>query len=167
MYSATYYPELFYITAIHEAGHAWAYAKWNLPLRYVTVRPRTPGIAGQCMLWGPRRISTAQSEEIAAAGPIAETRHALLTEEADEVYDFEDYLEAIMLWGGRHDEPKAENLLYARTLDEFGFIVQNPAFDLYEEIINDWTRIQRVATMLIREGTLQGREVFEEFRRDR
>lgn len=167
LYSATYYPELLRITAIHEAGHAWAYAKWNLPLRYVTVRPRTPNIAGQCMLWGPRRISKTQSEEIAAAGPIAETRHTLLSEGADEVYDFGDYLEVIMMMGGLHDGPRAENLLYARTVDEEGFIVEDPAFDLYEEIINDWAGIERVATRLVSEGTIRGRDVFEQFHQSR
>lgn len=167
MYSATYFPELLHITAIHEAGHAWAYAKWNLPLRYVTVRPRNPNIAGQCMLWGPRRISVEKAGEIAAAGPIAETRHALLTEGEDERAEFEDYLNATFTMGGEHDLPKAKDFLNTRAYNKEGFIIHDPAKVLYEEITDDWNRIMRAADRLVRDGTVSGKEIFAEFRKGR
>jgi hypothetical protein len=35
------------VTAIHEAGHAWAYCQQRRSIRYLTIRPRGLGVVGR------------------------------------------------------------------------------------------------------------------------
>lgn len=62
--------------AHHEAGHAVAHVLLKMPFRYVTIRPRTPGVGGQVRRYGARWVDMDGRESlndaaIGLAGPIA------------------------------------------------------------------------------------------------
>lgn len=138
-------------TAIHEAGHAWAYQRFGLPLRYVTIRPREKGVDGRCTPWRPRRIPAWMAAEIAAAGPIAEAVHTSRAERAH-VDDFHLYLTGAIFAGGREDEQKVgDRFESAQFVDFMRFMVEL-----------NWHRIETVAAMLMERGTVSGRDAFDE-----
>lgn len=143
-------------TAIHEAGHAWAYHRANKPLRYVTIHPREPGVSGACRPWKPRRIDIVLFAQIAAAGPIAEAMWAM-NHDVDNVgnWEFDDYLTGAVLSGGCDDLQHALGMLDSSDVVEF----------LRAQIETDWLKVERVANQLMEAGTVSGRDAFKEFSR--
>src|SRR5215217_4794321 len=86
--------------AMHESGHAWAFYMHRLPLRYITVRPRTPGVTGVCRPWKPPLIGIGIGASIARAGPIAEAMCDQDTApEGDDWLEWRDYLVGAVLAG--------------------------------------------------------------------
>lgn len=137
------------VTAIHEAGHAWAYHRHDKPLRYITIRPIGQGVAGICRPWKPRRMNAGVAAFIASAGPIAEALHLRATD-ADH-FEWEDLLTAAVLTGG-HDDYEA-SLGYLDSADVVGLI--------RSEIESEWSAIEDLADRLMSVGTVSGREAFE------
>jgi len=136
-------------TSIHEAGHAWAYWRSDLPLRYITIRPSDPTAIGVCRPWRPRMIPISTMAVIASAGPIAQ---AVLTQEGDDQgLDWEDYLLGAVMAGGSCDLDKA-----AGMLDD-----QDSTAALRTAMLADWPALLALATALDESKTIPGRAAFQ------
>lgn len=143
------------VIAIHEAGHAWAYYSARKPLRYVTIRPREPGVLGVCRSWKPRSIERYQLGLIASAGPVAEAIHSLQADEDPDPHGertFESYLTVAVLFGGGHDDYAAS----AGLLDEPSVTAW-----LRDELVKNWAGITTLAGALCERGTVSGRDAAE------
>lgn len=141
-----------YMTAVHEAGHAWAYYRHRKPLRYATIRPASQNLVGICRPWRQRRIDLGASMWIASAGPIAQAMHAERTSEDWEEWD--DLLLATVLTGG--DDDYAQSL---GALDSPEYVAL-----LRGELERDWAAVETVAAELMATGTVHGRRLAEVFR---
>jgi hypothetical protein len=137
------------LTAVHEAGHAWAYRDLGKPLRYVTIRPRTPGAVGLCKPWKPRRLTGWLMPLIAAAGPIAEAMHRWAKRPDDDL-EWDDYLSDAVFDGGRDDLSRSLGLL-----DNEDFVSTMRA-----SLDRDWPAIERLARVLVAKGTVSGATAF-------
>lgn len=136
-------------TAHHEAGHAWAYYRHGLPLRYATIRPRTRGHLGHCIPWKPRRIGPMESAFIAAAGPMAQAVWDEQAEpEPDEFIDWRDYVMGAVLTGGHDDLAQACGLLDGGAAEW-----------VRGEVLADWVAISQVAAALVIGGTVHGADL--------
>ena len=135
-------------TAFHEAGHAWAYRLRELPLRYVTTRPRD-GSLGICRPWKPRRIDPYDAMFTASAGPVAQ---AIWSQQMypDDGYDWHDYLVGAVLCGGHDDLSKANGMLDSPSVMEW----------MRGEQQRHWPAISALAQALIERHTLSGRDAF-------
>jgi hypothetical protein len=138
------------IAAFHEAGHAWAYYRHDLPLRYATIRPRQPGVDGICRPWKPRRISIDVRAFVATAGPVAEALHWYRNDpDRDTFHDspsFEDCLLGAQLLGGHDDRQQA-----------CGMLDDPDTVALVRELLElDWQRLEVLAKVLADSGTVAG-----------
>lgn len=132
--------------AFHEAGHAWAYVSAGRAIRYVTIRPRTPGCTGFTAV-PRRRIAIGLTVLVAAAGPIAEAIHTSRDDDdGDFPLDWDDHLLGAVLAGGRHDAEEALGLL-----DDPGSVAV-----LRGELESDWHRIAALAAELLTSRTVDG-----------
>lgn len=138
------------ITAVHEAGHAWAYHQNELPLRYVTIRPRIAGHLGACRTWRPRPINAGAMAFIASAGPIAQAVHALDTDCADEFLEWDDYVDGAVLMGGEHDLEQSLGMLGDPRTTTM----------IRDRLRSDWSGVQALAATLLHAGTVSGRVAF-------
>ena len=134
---------------IHEAGHAWAYWRFGLSLRYITVRPSTPGLDGVCRPWRPRAVRREHLALIATCGPVAEAMHTQWLND-DEDLDWDDYLAGAVLVGGHDDERRAGGLLDDARAVRW----------IREELDRDWAGISDLADLLRTEKTIGGRAAF-------
>lgn len=138
------------LTAWHEAGHAWAYARCGMPLRYLTIRPRNPGLTGVCRPWKPRRTDIGATSFIAAAGPIAEAVHDQAAN-TDPWLEWDDYLSGAVLAGG-HDD----------LTQSFGLLDSPEAIErIRGQVEADWPGITRLAEQLLSTRTVSGRAAWE------
>lgn len=143
-------------SAVHEAGHAWAYHRANKPLRYVTLRPREAGVSGLCRPWKPRRLDLTAYALIASSGPIAEAMSSFEAEGGElsnalDSFDFGDHLSGAVLAGG-HDDLR----------HSLGMLDDPSAIDyLRAELARDWSPVQTLARLLSGKGTVPGRTAFE------
>ena len=138
--------------AFHEVGHAWAYMLARKPLRYVTIRPRSPGLTGLCQPWKPRRIDDWQSALIASTGPIAEAMWIMDNGGEEDAYlEWDDYLTGAVLAGG-HDDLKAS----LGMLDSADTVKA-----IREELRSSWAAISQAAELLLAQRTVSGREIFD------
>ncbi|GAB2790644.1 hypothetical protein [Amycolatopsis magusensis] len=148
------------VTAWHEAGHAVVYLLQGRSLRYVTLRPRTPGRAGFTAV-GPRRVDLSTLAVVAHAGPLAQARHILDTTSSagrsrEEVTADDVRLDAYL--HGGHDDLA----VIADARRAYGLAAGQP--DLWAGIAQDlidryWTEIGRVATGLLEHRSLTGAQV--------
>ena len=139
------------VTAVHEAGHAWAYRLNQKPLRYVTVKPRRPEMSGLCQPWRPRRIKTSDYAWIASAGPIAEAIHCQQTDVQNiDGLEWDDYLLGAVLAGGHEDLRRSLGML------------DNPASVavIADMLREDWPGITALAERLMDPRTVTGVEAF-------
>lgn len=136
------------VTAFHEAGHAWAYHRSSMPLRYITIRPRTPGVVGLTKPWKPRRGH--DQERIAAAGPLAQAIHAQSIDDCAYPIDWEDQLFGAILFGGESVALVA------------GLYLEAPVLVNLERanLLADWDRIAALAHALVERRTVSGLEAF-------
>lgn len=140
------------VTAIHEAGHAWAYRRCKMPLRYVTIRPRDALTAGICRPWKPRRMDIGAAVLIAVAGPVAQAMLAQLTDtyEYDDVI-WDDYVVRAVWSGGGEDH-----------VDSLGLLDHSAAtLGIRSQMQDDWAAITRLAEALVEEHTVDGKRAFE------
>ena len=140
-------------TAIHEAGHAWAYHREGKPLRYVTIRPREAGVTGVCRPWKPRRLDVVKAAWIASAGPVAEAMW-FHRRDLDDEFEWEDHLNGAVLAGGHDDLSQSMGMLDSPDVVTM----------LRGWLESDWPRIERLADRLCDAGTVSGRDAFGEFR---
>lgn len=140
------------ITAHHEAGHAVAAIVRDMPLRYVTLRPRLPGAAGRCLTRNDGVFSDWDHAIQLHAGPIAGARLAWITEGRDGLND--EYL-----GGGWSDVQALEKLLaeYKNGVELFDKS-QQQAHDL---VMCHWDSVTAVAHALLERSTLQAADVRE------
>lgn len=140
-----------WLTAVHEAGHAWAYYRYGLPLRYVTLRPRGAATVGMCRPWRPRPVDADANAYIAAAGPIAQAVEQWRSDASDPWREaFDDYLTAAVLWGGGHDD--AAHARYYLSDAAMATAVR-------ASLERDWAGVAAVAEQLITVATMPGRQV--------
>ena len=143
------------LTAIHEAGHAWAYRRAGLPLRYVSLRPRRPGMVGICQPWGPRWINVGVKAVIASAGPIAQAHYSMTCDpESALEWNGVEWADCLMgaIWSGGDDDYEVS----LGMLDDAELVAL-----LRHQIVDDWHDIERLAERLLTEGTISGRDAFE------
>lgn len=139
-------------TAFHEIGHAWAHHQVGRSFRYVTLRPRQPGLVGICRPWPQKRVDIGEVMQIAAAGPIAEAMYSMRCQRAEDC-EFPSFLSDAITLGGHDDAEQARGLLNLPM-----------GVDLTRSQLEaDWPAIERLADMLTDRGTLSGREVFRVF----
>jgi hypothetical protein len=138
-------------TAFHEAGHAWAYRLHNMPLRYISVRPRRTDRIGVCQPWKPRRINIGVQAFIASAGPVAQAHHEMRCDPDAANYEFDDYVTGAFLSGGDDDYERSHGMLDDRESVDL----------IRSEMEREWRRIERLAERLLSSGTVSGREAFE------
>jgi hypothetical protein len=131
------------LTAHHEAGHAVAGIVRCMPLRYITLRPRTEGVLGRCMFRRGTYSDWDQAIQI-HAGPIAGARLAWISEGRDGLS--EEYVN-----GGRGDGQALEKLLanYENPADLFDKS-QQQAHDL---VMGHWDSVTAVAHALLERST--------------
>jgi hypothetical protein len=139
------------LTAIHEAGHAWAYWRVGLPLRYITLRPADPQTVGLCRPWRPRRIPGATMALVASAGPIAEAMEQEMRGADDPWFDWNDHLLGAVLAGGHDDLPKAGGLLDR----------PESTANIKALLRADWESVTALATALDARKTVRGRDAFD------
>lgn len=140
--------------AYHEAGHAYGYWMFSLPLRYITLRPRGAkrrGFTdvGACRVWKPRRIETMAAQEIAALGPLAEAILAENHRNRDDGYEFCDHVFAAVMVGGHDDLRKA------------GPWLDPPLSGFLEQMLRGgWPGLERLAETILAEKTVTGSAAF-------
>ncbi|MDP9398374.1 MAG: hypothetical protein M3P96_11400 [Actinomycetota bacterium] len=137
--------------AFHEAGHVWAYHRHGLPIRYATLRPRTPSTSGVTALWRPRRVDAFVTGWIASAGPIAEAVYVMRLHPTADGCEWGDYLTCAALAGGHDDLQRSTGLLDAEDV----------VTAIREEIEHDWSAVAVLAEVLQVRKTVGGREAFD------
>ncbi|WP_448072327.1 hypothetical protein [Georgenia yuyongxinii] len=136
-------------TAIHEAGHAWAYVRQRRSIRYLTLRPRPPAL-GRTVV--QRKVVDMYALSFsAAAGPVAEALWCQRAADDDPWQDlgWEDYLAGAFLAGG-HDDQQA---ILPELLDSASWIEI-----LRDELDADWRRVVDLGELLTERGRLDGGE---------
>lgn len=144
-----------HVTAVHEAGHVWAYRRERLPIRYVTVRPRQSGASGLVMV-RPRRVRYWSNVFVACAGPIAEATYYMLTA-ADDASGWEDHMFRACLSGYG---------VQGSDVDHAGGMLDGPrtlawSSGTRNDMLRDWAGVMALAARLVDVGTVQGREAFD------
>lgn len=133
------------VVAFHEAGHAWAYWRANLPVRYATIR--AAGGGGIVRPRAPRKIDIGTQAFTAAAGPIAEALHLMRAEPDADLYEWGDFVAGAVLDGGHSDLEIAGDLIDDESLRD--------------EIDSDWRRVALLAERLVSLGTVSGAVAFD------
>jgi hypothetical protein len=141
------------LVAHHEAGHVWAYHQQGLSIRYVTLRPRGPLLAGRVAV-GERPIRGVQSAQIAMAGPTAESIYASLADTGDYVGLPPDDVLDIALNTGCGGPDGDASRISAWMMDPQVLEATRRG------MMQDWAAIEDLATQLARSRTLSGRQAF-------
>lgn len=131
------------LTAVHEAGHAWAFWKTDYPLRDVTIRPRQAGLVGVCRRPTGAAVDVGKALMVAGAGPVAQ---AIATSRVDRASEFADHLSGAVLYGGCEDARHTFDLL-----DNCTWVAA-----LRDDLESDWAGVERVADLLIKRKTVTG-----------
>jgi hypothetical protein len=144
------------VAAIHEAGHVWAYSQPRaLPIRYVTIRPRTGGAGAGSVQVHPRRIDPWRKAWIASAGPVAEAIWSQMSGDPDDGTEWGDHLCGAVLSGGQDDLRNA-------TFGGYSMLDDTQATQAIRDgLRRAWAGIMRLAEQLAEHGTVLGPAAFE------
>jgi hypothetical protein len=144
--------------AFHEAGHAWAYERSGLRVRYATLRPRAAGAVGRVV--GVRRTVAAHEISVPAlGGPLAESMYIDGALQADLPVHPDDLLQYALDLGGGGPHGDAEKI--GRGILDLTEFVAAVRAQMHEE----WQGITNLAERLVTAGTVRGPEARELLRR--
>jgi|GEM_PF-2416319 hypothetical protein len=137
------------VTAIHEAGHAWAYCQQRRSIRYLTIRPRGLGVVGRTAVRA-KLVPDFDAGYSAIAGPIAQAVWSMGHPEDEWGLDWDDYFTGALLSGGHDDMERIPIWM----LDNSEYVGH-----LRDAIEQQWPRLVTLAEHLVEIRTMDGSSV--------